>query len=234
MSLLGKALAVFRRAAGARGAWLPDPIAGAAPAQQAPPAASAPARPIEARSEAASARTLRTRAGDTRAQAPAGPDEARAAPPPGVLRETPAVDMAPARLRTTTERALVRAAEAPATSLASARAKRLATWPPEKLSLALQGGGSFGAFAWGVLDRLLEEPGIEFDAVSGSSAGAINAVLLASGLTDGGREAARARLSRFWRQASQAAALAPQDSLLGAGRPRINSIRSTSIHYATR
>lgn len=70
-------------------------------------------------------------------------------------------------------------------------------WPPRKLSLALQGGGTFAAFTWGVLERLLEEP-IEIDTVSGASAGAINALLLASGLAEGGREAARARLSRFW------------------------------------
>lgn len=70
-------------------------------------------------------------------------------------------------------------------------------WPPRKLSLALQGGGTFAAFTWGVLERLLEEP-IEIDAISGASAGAINALLLASGLAEGGREAARARLGRFW------------------------------------
>ncbi|MBB4397726.1 NTE family protein [Bradyrhizobium sp. ERR14] len=70
-------------------------------------------------------------------------------------------------------------------------------WPPRRLSLALQGGGTFAAFTWGVLERLLEEP-IEIDTISGASAGAINALLLASGLAEGGREAARARLSRFW------------------------------------
>ncbi len=90
-------------------------------------------------------------------------------------------------------------------------------WPPEKLSLALQGGGSFGAFTWGVLDRLLEEPGIAFDAVSGSSAGAVNAVLLAAGMMEGGREGARTKLSRFWRRVSQAAALVTPDSPLTAG-----------------
>lgn len=99
-------------------------------------------------------------------------------------------------------------------------------WPPERLSLALQGGGSFGAFTWGVLDRLLEEPEIEFDAVSGSSAGAVNAVLLASGLIDGGREGARARLKHFWRRASQAAALIPQSSPLGAGLELVMRIMS--------
>jgi NTE family protein len=71
-------------------------------------------------------------------------------------------------------------------------------WPPQRLSLALQGGGTFAAFTWGVLERLLEEPSIEIGTISGASAGAINALLLASGLAEGGREGARARLSRFW------------------------------------
>ena len=73
-------------------------------------------------------------------------------------------------------------------------------WPPRRLSLALQGGGSFGAFTWGVLDRLLEEPNCDLDSISGASAGAVNAVLLASGFVEGGREGARARLRRFWRR----------------------------------
>jgi NTE family protein len=73
-------------------------------------------------------------------------------------------------------------------------------WPPRRLSLALQGGGSFGAFTWGVLDRLLEEPNCGLDSISGASAGTVNAVLLASGLVEGGREGARARLRRFWRR----------------------------------
>src|SRR3954469_11543161 len=68
-----------------------------------------------------------------------------------------------------------------------------------RLSLALQGGGAFGAFTWGVLDRLLEEDDLELDAISGASAGAINAVLLASGLAKGGPDEARASLERFWR-----------------------------------
>src|SRR5689334_23226691 len=68
---------------------------------------------------------------------------------------------------------------------------------PRRLSLALQGGGSFGAFTWGVLDRLLQEQ-VRLDAVSGASAGAINAVLLASGVAEGGPSAARAKLERFW------------------------------------
>jgi NTE family protein len=76
--------------------------------------------------------------------------------------------------------------------------------PGRLLSLALQGGGSFGAFTWGVLDRLLEEQ-VSLDAVSGASAGAINAVLLASGVAEGGPKAARAKLERFWQRVSQVA-----------------------------
>src|SRR5689334_20403406 len=75
------------------------------------------------------------------------------------------------------------------------------------MSLALQGGGSFGAFTWGVLDRLLEKDGFRFDAVSGTSAGAVNAVLLADGLAEGGPEAARRKLERFWKCVSRAAPL---------------------------
>ncbi|WP_407189444.1 patatin-like phospholipase family protein [Bradyrhizobium centrosematis] len=85
---------------------------------------------------------------------------------------------------------------APAVPVAPAPA-RSGQWPPRQLSLALQGGGTFAAFTWGVLERLLEEP-IEIGTVSGASAGAINALLLASGLAEGGREAARNRLNRFW------------------------------------
>lgn len=69
--------------------------------------------------------------------------------------------------------------------------------PGRLVSLALQGGGSFGAFTWGFLDRLLEED-VAIDVVSGASAGAVNAVLLADGLAAGGNEAARQRLGRFW------------------------------------
>ena len=85
-------------------------------------------------------------------------------------------------------------------------------WPPRRLSLALQGGGSFGAFTAGVLDRLLDEPDIDFDAASGASAGAVNAVLLASGLIEG-RAAAKARLERFWKRMSQSTAFLPKASL---------------------
>src|SRR3546814_9191176 len=75
---------------------------------------------------------------------------------------------------------------------------------PRRLSLALQGGGSLGAFTWGVLDRLLEDDGVVFDAVSGASAGAVNAVVLADGLAAGGRPEARRRLERAWQRPSEA------------------------------
>jgi NTE family protein len=66
------------------------------------------------------------------------------------------------------------------------------------LSLALQGGGSHGAFTWGVLDRLLEDESIGFEAISGASAGAMNAVVMAHGMTIGGRDGAREALRQFW------------------------------------
>lgn len=67
-----------------------------------------------------------------------------------------------------------------------------------KINLALQGGGAHGAFTWGVLDRLLEEESLSFEWVSGTSAGAVNAVALAAGLAEGGREGARAKLRQVW------------------------------------
>lgn len=66
------------------------------------------------------------------------------------------------------------------------------------VSLALQGGGSHGAFTWGVLERLLEEPCIDIEGISGASAGAMNAVVLAHGFSRAGRAGARAALAAFW------------------------------------
>jgi NTE family protein len=79
----------------------------------------------------------------------------------------------------------------------------------KSVNLALQGGGSHGAFTWGVLDRLLEDEGIAIAAMSGTSAGAMNAAVAAQGLVDGGPEGARAALARFWRSVSEAAAASP-------------------------
>src|SRR5262249_56144088 len=73
-------------------------------------------------------------------------------------------------------------------------------WSGERVLVAVEGGGSFAAFTWGVLERLLEEPSCNFDCISGASVGAINATLLASGLVQGGREGARRQLARFWQR----------------------------------
>ena len=70
------------------------------------------------------------------------------------------------------------------------------------VNLALQGGGSHGAFAWGVLDRLLEEETLQFEGISGTSAGAANAVVLADGFAAGGREGAREALRGYWQRVS--------------------------------
>lgn len=72
------------------------------------------------------------------------------------------------------------------------------------IDLALQGGGAHGAFTWGVLDRLLEDERLEIDGISGTSAGAINAVVLADGLTGNGRVGAREALRSFWSDMSNA------------------------------
>jgi len=70
------------------------------------------------------------------------------------------------------------------------------------VNLALQGGGAHGAFTAGVLDRLLEERGLRIEGVTGTSAGAVNAVLLAHGLMQGSNDAARQALAEFWNQVS--------------------------------
>ncbi|MDB5433700.1 MAG: Patatin [Caulobacter sp.] len=75
---------------------------------------------------------------------------------------------------------------------------------PTPISLALQGGGSHGAYEWGVLDRLLEEDSLQIKAVTAASAGAMNAVCLAHGFEDGGRDGAKATLNKFWRAVSDA------------------------------
>ncbi len=80
---------------------------------------------------------------------------------------------------------------------------------PLLVDLALQGGGSHGAFTWGVLDRLLEEPWLQLDGISGTSAGAMNAAVLADGFTQGGPMGAREALERFWQRVAKAAQFSP-------------------------
>ena len=78
----------------------------------------------------------------------------------------------------------------------------LETGLPRKINLALQGGGAHGAFTWGVLDRLLEEDSIVVDGISGASAGAMNAVVYANGMLDGGAAGAKKALHDFWKAVS--------------------------------
>jgi NTE family protein len=73
----------------------------------------------------------------------------------------------------------------------------------KKINLGLQGGGAHGAFTWGVLDHLLSDERIDIEGISGTSAGAINAVMLADGLARGGPAEARKRLDDFWRAVSR-------------------------------
>ncbi|MEY6433608.1 patatin-like phospholipase family protein [Thioalkalicoccus limnaeus] len=81
--------------------------------------------------------------------------------------------------------------------------------PPIAIDLALQGGGAHGAFTWGVLDRLLEEPWLKMDGLSGTSAGAMNAAVLSDGFAAGGAAGARAALGAFWGRVSDAARMSP-------------------------
>jgi NTE family protein len=77
------------------------------------------------------------------------------------------------------------------------------------VNIALQGGGSHGAFSWGVLDRLLEDGRLDFAAVSGTSAGAMNAVAMADGWVRGGADGARQKLADFWRAVGRTGRFSP-------------------------
>jgi NTE family protein len=117
-----------------------------------------------------------------------------------------------------------RARTAPAKAASATSSDDAVTAPPGRepllIDLALQGGGSHGAFTWGVLDRLLEEEWLKIDGISGTSAGAMNAAVLAAGFTTGGAEGARAALEVYWRRISESARFSPfqrgpLDRLLG-------------------
>ncbi|MGI9523764.1 MAG: patatin-like phospholipase family protein [Hyphomicrobiaceae bacterium] len=86
-------------------------------------------------------------------------------------------------------------------------------WPQapgiKRINVALQGGGSHGAFTWGVLDALLADGRIAIDAISGTSAGAVNGIVMAAGLMQGGPDLARSRLRDFWRTISREVAASP-------------------------
>lgn len=79
----------------------------------------------------------------------------------------------------------------------------------KKLDLALQGGGAHGAYTWGVIDRLLEDDRIEIEGISGTSAGAMNGVVMADALTRGNKETARKALHDFWHAVSRAGMASP-------------------------
>ena len=93
--------------------------------------------------------------------------------------------------------------------MANDAVKAAITHDPILVDLALQGGGSHGAFTWGVLDRLLEEPWLGIDGISGTSAGAMNAAVLVDGHAKGGAAGARTALENFWRRVSEAARFSP-------------------------
>lgn len=88
-------------------------------------------------------------------------------------------------------------------------ASRGAASNPLAINLALQGGGSHGAFTWGVIERILDEPSLKIESITGTSAGAMNAVALAHGYTEGGPAGAKASLEAFWRRVSEAARFSP-------------------------
>lgn len=123
------------------------------------------------------------------------------------------------------------------------------------LRLALQGGGAYGAFTWGVLDALLESPSVSLDAASGASAGAVNAVLLAQGLAEGGaeparpggpsasvpappaRERARAVLKGFWESLAESSPFERHRHWLLRGdpeSPRLSPAANWMLDWATR
>ena len=113
--------------------------------------------------------------------------------------------------RTDTRRALQR--------LAGARAEK-------SISLALQGGGAHGAFTWGVLDAILEDGQFAIEAITGTSAGAMNAVIMADGWIEGGVDGARTQLEAFWRRVSLDGGLT--DSLCSEGFLEVSSWRRRS------
>lgn len=90
-------------------------------------------------------------------------------------------------------------------------ARKRATPKPraKHINFALQGGGSHGAYSWGVLERFLEEDDLEIEAISGTSAGAMNAAVMVNGYAKGGRQGAIELLEKFWRRISDSAAFSP-------------------------
>ncbi len=100
----------------------------------------------------------------------------------------------------------------------------------QMINLALQGGGAHGAFAWGVIDRLLDETDIGFEGLSGTSAGAVNAVVLAHGLMSGGRKGGQAALEDFWRKSSRSGSVwSPLQAFPDATVPGMELLNAASF-----
>ncbi|MFG1427869.1 patatin-like phospholipase family protein [Roseixanthobacter glucoisosaccharinicivorans] len=145
-----------------------------------------------------------------RGGAKAGGPAASDTTPPG---ETPPGGMAGGAGGTKAEGAKAKGSKAKGTGKAAgakASAKGAGgTSSVKQISLALQGGGAHGAFTWGVVDRILQEDRLVISGISGTSAGAMNAVVLASGLAKGDREQARGALTQFWRDVSRDGRMSP-------------------------
>ena len=95
--------------------------------------------------------------------------------------------------------------------------------PIKRINLGLQGGGSHGAFTWGVLDRLLEDGRVRIDGICGTSAGAMNAVLVGHGLMHGGHDGARASLENFWGRVAKLGAMLNPIAAMSGSNPLINA-----------
>ncbi|MGL4727187.1 MAG: patatin-like phospholipase family protein [Bosea sp. (in: a-proteobacteria)] len=105
----------------------------------------------------------------------------------------------------------------PAVSPAANAAPKDPQLPRKKIALALQGGGAHGAFTWGVLDHILEDGRLDIEAISGASAGAMNAVAMLDGFKEGGPAGARRQLKSFWKAVSYDSNWSPaQRNVLGA------------------
>lgn len=115
----------------------------------------------------------------------------------------------------------------PRTQAARPRRKVNAPSTPKVINLALQGGGSLGAFAWGILDRMLEEERIEIEGISACSAGSMNGVSLAYGYAIGGRDGAKQKLEEFWHRISLSASSLPMQAA-GLAGAYANFFRSLS------
>jgi NTE family protein len=101
---------------------------------------------------------------------------------------------------------------------------------PKRINLALQGGGAHGAFTWGVLDHLLDDGRLTIEGISGTSAGAVNAVMIADGLARGGRDEARKRLAEFWRAASTGGNLPAVQRAVADRMASVMPFASASLH----